>query len=445
MSIQLLLDGDDFSNYVVSTERNHTLCRPIAQLTIQLSPNLPRDVNTYEDVVFYEDGTKVFTGYTQGVVHARMPVEVTLTCSDVLIKAKDTWLEEEYISGGESVAHWVGRFLSLSDLSDRSLSSSQQVYPGFGWQYTTAIEAITQTLQMTYTQIFANRNGRVILAPLLVGTPTATISEYIDYERTRNDSWIRNRAVVIGHAGNVADIRRSNPYLPGETRAAIVATGAIYNLSTATTIAEAMLDEFENPLDVKKLLLPGNPSYELGQTVRFTDSWSGYSENCLVISITSTYNSEEYTTEVILDEKCINFWGWDRPPPEYITMYCGTWGHGVYKSTSSAFNWSPTALTGVHVYDIDVVTDENVWAACREGVYHTLDGGESYITQTMGVPSGQRIGESYSAADLYWVGVVVKHVDTNDVFVLAGAFDNGGVWVYYTGDDGGCWFNVRIV
>jgi len=442
--ITLSINGDDFSGYVVSAERKHMLCRPVAILDIELDTNLPRDINIYEEVVFYENDTKVFTGYTQNTAQARLPISFSLSCSDVLVRAQDTWVIDQNVSNGETVAHWVGVFLDKSGITNRSLSSDQNVYPGFGWQYVTAMEAIVSTLKMTKYQIYADRNGKVWLTSTQRGTSAdATISEYIEYERTRDDSWIRNRAIVIGHGDNVADKTLSNDYIPGETRAVVVATGAIYNAATAWKIVDDMLEEFARPMDVKRVTVPGDPDFEIGQTIRLIDSWSGYNELCLITSVISTYNAQQYTTELILDEKCINFWGWDSPPPEYIIMYCGTWGYGVYTSPNTGIGWSPTGLTGKYVYDIHVISDTEVWAACLDGVYHTITSGDSWTTQSMGIPVDQRPGEAYIETDLYWTGVVTKNSDTGSVFVLAGAFDNGGIWVYYK--TGGSWSNVRLV
>ena len=310
MGVTLQIGGTDFTNYVVSSERSHKLCKPISILTIELAPDLPRDITTYEDVSFYENGVKVFTGYTQSLAKARLPVKTTLSCSDVLVKTKDTWLIDQLVSNGETVDHWVGEFLKTSGIYNYSLESDQQVYPGYGWQYITAMDAITGTLKMTKYQIFADRNGKVWLKSIQKDTsPSTTISEYIHYERERNDSWIRNRAVVIGVGDNVADKTVSNSYIPDETRAVVIATGTIYNAATAWQIVEDMLEEFASPLDIKSITIPGDPNLSVGQTIRFIDSWSGYDSNCLITSLTSEYAADGYITKLRLDEKCINFWG----------------------------------------------------------------------------------------------------------------------------------------
>lgn len=493
MSIQLIVGEDDFSNYVVSSERTHKICQPVANLELVLAPNLPRTIVTYESVTYYENSIKVFTGYTGGVAKARIPVDVKLTCYDALIKAKDTWLTKEFISYGETVGYWIGKFLRKSDIYGLTGDCNFAVYPGYSWDKMNAMEAITGTLQMCPCQIYCDRDGAPVLATLSRGIPVKTILSPITYERTRSDSWIRNRAVVMGAPGIVADMSRPNPYLPGQLRTAVVATGQIYNESTAGALATRMLDEFENPLDVKIITIPGNPSLWIGDTVHLHEAWSEYNDNCLVTSLVSKYNAHTYEMELTLDEKCINFWGWDSEPAPPTILYAGTWGMGVYRTPDAGVSWIQTNLgNGIYVYDIEVVDEECVWAACRSGVYYTSGAGGNWTKQSMGAPSmfieeqteeecQELCDECYipcyeSCIDdggtpeecaswcstlcedecqsceeepilessLYFVGVTTKNSDTSAVYCLAGNFDNKGLWLYFTKDNGLNWHNVRI-
>lgn len=448
MSIQVEVDGNDISSYVTSVERRQSICNPIGEATIGLSPNLPTRINTFEDVLIYENGVKVFTGYTMCVVKARLPIKATLTCSDVLVKAKETWIEDDYISNGESVAYWMRKFIKLSKISKRNIGKGQnyQVYPGFGWGHMTAFEAMIQTLQMCPFQIYADRDGQVNLTRLDKSNPVKTIDSYISYERTRNDSWIRNRAVVMGYGDLAADITWPNPYLPNEVRTVAIATGTIYNAALANEIATEVLYEFKNPWDVKVVTIPGDPDLEVGQAIHFKDTWSGYESNCVIVSLNSIYEGETYETELSLDERCPKFWGWDNPPPEFMTMYCGTWGNGVWKSVNSARSWDQTNLGNLYVYDIEVITNERVWAACSDGIYYTYTGGEEWIKQSMGAPTPVvASGVVITEADLYWPAIQAENFNSNRVYALAGEPGNHGIWVYYQTFPGYPWHNVRAV
>jgi len=449
MSVQFFIDGDDFSNYVVSSSRTHSICNPVGSLTVQMSPDIPRAITTYEPVVFYENGTKVFTGYTGSVNISRLPASYSLTCYDVLIKAKDKWIKDknEMISNGESVGYWVSKFLGRADIHGLIVDDpgDQGVYPGFGWNNQTCLDACGQVLQMSPFQIYCDRDGKVHLTSMDRGAPSKTLSELVSFERTQNDRWVRNRLVVIGTAPAVADVFAPNEYIPGEIRAAIVATGAIHNEVTASELAERMREEFSKPLDTKVVVIPGDPTLELGQTVRLVENWSSYNELCLITGLTAEYTDNGYTIELTLDEKCPNFWGWDSGPGVPIIIYAGTWGEGVFRYEGPGGSWSETNLGDKYVYDIHVVDDITVWAACRDGVYQTRDHGDNWHRFTMGNPGDLRDGEIITEADLYWVGVVTAHSNSDAIYCLAGEFGDRGIWIYYSTNTGADWHSTRIV
>jgi len=454
--IKLLINDVDLSEYVISSEREHCICNPIANLSLLLAPDLPVAINMYDSVVFYESGTKVFTGYAYDVVKARMEVEFALTCHDVLIRTKDTWLDEEVVSTGESIGARIEDFLRRSGITEIEVAPavSRPIYPGHTWQYMSCFSAILETIKMGPYQVYANRDGKVILTELRKGTPVYTITDFTEYERTLSDGWIRNEVFIFGNDGIAAHDVRSNDHLrPAERRAIIIATGMISSLATAYSIIEEMLDEFENPLDTKSIIVEGNPDYEIGQTIRLVEPWSGYDEDCLITSEVATCDSSGYRVELTLDEKCPHFWGWDRKKEkyEYDTLYCGTWGLGVYKSNDNGQTWTKTNLGNKHVYAVHwglehpILTKGILWAACKEGVYKTINGGNTWSKMFLDNPlelidSDGTITES----DLYFPGVVTKHSDARKVYVLAGDYGDHGVWLYKSTNEGVSWTNVRI-
>jgi len=446
MGLQLYISGEDFSDYIVESVRENSICNPVGQLSLQMSTVLPRKILTYEPVTFYENEVKVFTGYVGDVNLSRMPASCSVTCYDMMIKAKDKWLKgDELISGGESIGYWVGRFLGAAGIPGLVVDDpgDQGVYPGFGWNNMTCMDAIIQTLQMSPYQIICDGDGHPHLMSMRRDTPVQTIDGYIDFERAQNDRWVRNRIVVMGVAPAVADVFAPNEYIPGEIRAAIVATGAIHNEVTASELAERMRVEFSQPLDVKIVTIPGDPTLEIGQTVSMVETWSDYSEYCLITGLASTYSEHGYILELTLDEKCPNFWGWDSPPAVPLIMYCSSWGYGVYKSVTTGLTWSPTELgkvVGKYVYAMDVYDDDQVWASCTDGAYLTRDGGDLWTRQSLGNPAG---GGSVTEGDLSLVGIRVDPNDELKAYILATYV--GMAWIYYTHNRGTSWGSVRVI
>jgi hypothetical protein len=382
LNFQLTVDGTDLTDYLVSSERGHSMCNPLATLDLVLAPNLPVAIKPYQDVVFYENGTKVFTGYSQETIAARLPIEVSMRCNDVLIRAQDSWFDGPITANGESVDAWIRNFLERAGIKKvvTEVFEGYSVYPGYGWEFSTCWNAITSCMQMCSYQVFADAHGVVHIKQAKRGTADYTINSYVSYDRITNDSWIRNRVVVFGN-GFAADKQEVNPHLlPGEVRAAIAATGQIHWESTANAIASKMINEFREPLDIKVIELEGNPDYKITQIVDFTDPETGYHKSdCMITGVNTIMNAEDgYITELTLDEKCVAFWGWDSepiPPPPHL--YTGMSDSGVYRAeweytlplAWGAYNngLSGSALT---VYDIKIRNLNNtIWLATNGGLY----------------------------------------------------------------------------
>lgn len=449
LNFQLIIDGTDLTDYVVNCSREHNLCDPIASLNLVLAPDLPINIEPYQDTVLYEDNTKVFTGYTQDSAKARMPNSFNVLCRDVLTRAQDTWMSSETVANGEPVTAWIRHFLNKAGLKKviTQVREEYAVYPGYGWGISTAWDAILSCLQMSPYQIYAGADGIIyIIQRNRNATPSHTIVDYIDYERTRNDFWIRNRAVVYGN-GFVTDISESNPYiLPGESRAAIVATGQIYYDGTAAAIANKMLEEFREPFDVKVILLEGSPDYKLGQVVSFTDPFTGYNkDDCIITGISTELNSVSgYTTEITLDEKCISFWGWDQEPPDPPPhIYVGMSDSGVYKTEwdfISPDTWGSynTGLSGsaLTVYDIKI-SDRNgvMWLATAGGLYKRLTNDDTWLNVPLPLTDS---GLSVTPISIY-----LSKVGYGIICLLV-IDSNNTPWVYRTINNCDSWNMINI-
>lgn len=456
LNFQLLVDGTDLTDYVVSSERNHSMCNPLATLDITLAPDLPIAVSPYQEIVFYEDGDKVFTGYSQEDIAARLPVEVSMRCNDILIRAQDSWFTGPLVADGESAVAWIKNFLNRAGIRKISVEVSENysIYPGYGWEYSTCWAAITTCMQQSPYQVFADREGVVHIKQTKRGAADYTINEYVGYDRVTNDSWIRNRAVVYGN-GFVTDKQEASVYLlPGEVRAAIVATGQIHWASTADAIASNMLSEFREPLDIKIIELEGNPDYEVTQIVDFTDPETGYHKSdCMITGVSTVMNAEDgYITEITLDEKCVSFWGWDvEPPPPLPKIYTGMNDSGVYRSDWDSFvpsvNWgtyndglSGSALT---VYDIKISSFNTLWITTAGGVYKRPKDTDTW--QRVALPEPEvGMGEPDVSTILCSKCWICDALHENTVYVLAHKASENKVWLYKTINDGLAWIWLEL-
>ena len=75
----------------------------------------------------------------------------------------------------------------------------------------------------------------------------------------------------------------------------------------------------------------------------------------------------------------------DPVTPE--TVYAGTFGGGVFKSTNSGENWSASGLTNKYVWALAIARtapSTTVYAATNDGVYRSGDGGVTWIASATG-------------------------------------------------------------
>ena len=76
-------------------------------------------------------------------------------------------------------------------------------------------------------------------------------------------------------------------------------------------------------------------------------------------------------------------------PTNPSTLYAGTWGGGVFKSTNGGAAWSAvnTGLTGIYVYAlaIDPATPGTLYAGTYGGVFKSTNGGAAWSAVNTGL------------------------------------------------------------
>lgn len=448
-NFQVTIGGHDLSSEIVSMHGKTSLCNPTGQIDIEVKPNLSEDIDPYESVVIYIDGTKVFTGFTQTVTKSRMPHNQTITCSDPMIKVNDTYFTTVYTSHGENISYWIKKFLDLSGVGYQVSDGGAPTPPDKTWAYTSARDAIVDLLRLENWQIKVDPDGviNVQAFPLDTSNPRFTLDELLSFERHKSDSYWRNRAVVIGRNEESSVVQdQSIPQLGDEIRAAVVASPDIIWRGTAHTMAALILNEFSRPLDIITVEIEGEPTIHVGDSARVVESWSDTDETYLVTAVDWRIDASGYVTTVTLNERCPSFWLADREPE---ILYCATEGYGVWKTYNDGVSWfdisgedlnsgQPSYAKDIHVIKGEslVGTDDTVWAATLGGIFKTETGADPWTHITEEYMDSQ-------AQAMDWWGVQTEPLEANKVWCVGNYYNNtqrrNEIWMYKSQNGGETW------
>lgn len=467
VNFTLTVGGEDLSNWLISGMYKSSLCAPSAILELTLAPDMERDVIPYETVTVSIDGTLVFTGYTQKEVMARRPVAQTVDCEDALSKVRDTWsYDQDLEANGESTSYWINYFLDLAGVS-KSVAGGGPPIPQKRWGVINCYQAIVGMLKLVNWTIRVRPDGTVEITHHIKNEGAAITVKHTSWERTIDDSWLRNRAVVLGR-NEESSVMLDNyvPEIAGEIRAAIVASPDIIWPGTAYAMANIILNEFSTPLDMIVLECPGNPEINIADTVYVTDSWENHSRYGKVTGLQWRLNAKDgYKMTLSLDERCPSFWMVDMEP---VVLYCALEGGGVWKSFNDGESWfdiSGEELnegSASYAKDIHVIkglslisSDDTVWAATLGGIFKTETGANPWINIT----------EEYMdtrAQGMDWWGIRVSPIDHDRIYCLGNAPEgatqivdgegnllgtippHSSIWIYTSLDGGETWTGYPV-
>ncbi len=316
-------DGNDLSEYVVKMEYKCSMCSPGGHLELEVAPDQPYTLESYQDIVVYINDVKVFTGYTQNNVKARLPTQQSIFSEDAISKVRDTWnTDPDLESRGEPIEYWLTQFFIMSKV-DYIVTSGGPPTPAKVFGITNVLSEVRNLMKYVGWQIVVDEDNIVQVQNFALDEDEAIDVNILSYERILNDHWLRNRAIVLGRNEEASVILDSYvEAIDGETRTAIVASPEIVWPGTAYLMAWYILNEFSTPWDVRTIECTGNPNIRIAKTVHVVHNWNDDNHYGLVTSLRWTINKDTgYTMQVTLDEKCPSYWLSDSIPN---ILYCAT-------------------------------------------------------------------------------------------------------------------------
>jgi len=132
-----------------------------------------------------------------------------------------------------------------------------------------------------------------------------TLDTMLEFSRSQDDSWLRDRAVVFGD-GVVAEASAGD----SPTKTVALSTPFITSEEAAESLAARILSFFDETLDIKRCLIEGDETIWLAEMAAIIDSWTGLNAVGMITSIETTVDDRGFRQLVSLDEKCGFIWGW---------------------------------------------------------------------------------------------------------------------------------------
>jgi hypothetical protein len=367
MNVTLTLNDSDISNYVISYERTQQICTGMGTIDLALSGNYPDDINTWNVIKVFEDGTLDGTYNIASISYDKPAYLINISAQDDSKRLVDYFITDDYtVEDGSLNSYWLDKFLTESGVSYifnpecTFVQLSNYAYLG----KTQAYEQIVQLLQMSGLFMYFDEDNTCIIGKITTDisetSNSFTESDMISIKTTRNDKLYRNRAVVWGAADPTgkewvfADISKPTPWNYGyvDSRTAVISSISIPTTADAYSMAYKMLDEWAHLTFIKEITLYGVRDVSLGDGVYIESPL--FTGSGVITTLSSTLSSQGLTTTITLDEKCPRLFGmWSDLNNK---VYVGTWGSGVKRKSIKGTTWSDysSGLPDLYINDLYV-------------------------------------------------------------------------------------------
>lgn len=377
LAITLTIGGVDYSSHVKSVTRRHAICKPGQMVTLGLRPSVDHaSILPWQDVVLYEQGTLVFTGYVSLVEVKRPPNEIIVECNDTHKRALCVLTDRGLKTDNETVAYWVDYMCNLAGISYSIEADNSDLV---------VIDNIPLELKMVSECLFtlASYAGWVmrvepdgVLKFLNIASEPIGDVDALEWLRETGDADSRNDCIIWGFDINTRTTR-SFPEI-GLGRTMVFANPIITTAAMAEYIAQFALDQFCVLDDHLTVEVIGNPDINVGNILTF-DAGGTYANT--ITELRSEMDSGGYRLTLSCGRKCL------RLPALPINsgssaVYVGTnyalgRSNNFYTTTGSDVHWedvdSSGSLYGLTSFTLDKFTPAQTGYATAgsSGIYVT--------------------------------------------------------------------------
>jgi hypothetical protein len=393
MDAQVLINSTDISEYILSIKRSFNYCAYSQSFSLDIPLVYPNVINPYDEIIIYESGVKVLTGYISSATKSAAEGIISIKGQDVYKKAIDYFIPTTYKTGvNQRVSVWVTFLLSLCGLTATFLDTNDPyVTENEDIGLDTIANIVGQMVEYAGWYCKIDGNGNISFNRIKKTGSAVSLDETndilsINYDKSYDKT--RNNVIVFGGVdtsfGEFTPIFAKKhvdlDFLPTD-QTIVFGNHLIGTQDAAEDFAQDLLNETSRITFIKKLDVIGDPHLRAGEFVKInSDLFNG---SALITSIESSFDQNGYTMSLILDDLC----------PRVIAsvdrtsqiLYAGTTASGVWVYDGFSREWSAinSGLTNLHINDLDV--DENYFITSTPSGIYTKFGSDNWEYQHLTV------------------------------------------------------------
>lgn len=418
----ILINGVDYSDYLISYTREKEICTGIGTLNVQLSPNAPLNFVVWDIVTIYENNIKVGKFYINTIEKQITTNTIRLSCTDGSKKLSAYFLDS-FLTPAGVVSR--ARNLIISILNEAKVDyifnvsgDGALVPPETELGLQTAYDAILTLLQQSGWYFYFDEDNTCIIGKLKNSTkPAFTFTDNIitDITTNYNDSSYRNKVVVWGGIDPITNSqilfsKKLNTAIDrskNDLRTVVLSNGAIYSTTIAKYLGNLILSETSKLTKIKTITIAGFFNIKLGQIVKIKSNYLNVTG--LVTRVSSTLSSSGFITEITLDQRCPRIFGWFSFEPtidNYEYVYASTIGYGVKRKPIGYSTWYDfsAGLENLNVLDLRIYAGNFICVA-GDGYAYTRDEDTSWtkyyhgiLIDSQGIPYPEALTKAVACA-----------------------------------------------
>lgn len=384
MNCQILHNSTDITNEVTNYTREQELCSGLGMLTLGLVET-GRTFDPWDTITIYEDENKRAVYYI-GKIEKKHDGSITIEGQDGSKKLQDYFISDTYSLEDNEESHakvWITRFLNESGVSHNYVvsGSGSVLSNNTSLGLSSAYDQITTLLQQCGWYLYFDKDNVAIISKANASSTTYAElfddTKIISVIRSKNDSILRNRAVVWGNGDPLtgksvfADIHSTNAWNYGakDLRAVVLANSNIRNNAEANKLAKKMLTAFNKLTDEITVEVAGTTVANLGDFISISSAY--YTGIKLLTSISVKMDKSGLVTTLTLNQKCPRLFAYfnnNEIPPDgeggpYV--YVGT-TNGVAKKALDSTTWIDDSVGLINKNIIDLCINDGVFGCVSD-------------------------------------------------------------------------------